>query len=401
MNTNIYIPKCINVGYQNRPDTYTGKLAYVIYYDEKGKLRKERSWNSWKDINIPNTEFDNEPTEGFVLNKKVGDYHYSYWEHRQAYCRVYDPRGFEFEITIENLLYILENTSSIVGKGLEGEFVYGWCGKDLILIPTSSVDYKEIMEFTKKLEEREPIRAKDLIVGATYKKKSGAEFVYMGQFETFGAGYEYTDTNGNKQVVTRYDKLPDEARTSSRWGYKVQYNVRYDIPYGKRYVFMEDGKWTTKYKSISKDLFIDCVKEECDPKYSEYYERLQSSYEFSQIDYEGSTLEDISLDYMKEKVHYNRYYYDIEFLSMRDGEIEIYKAKPLSHFEEDTKFRVTKRKEVEIMSWGIIEKEIKWVTVFGMENVSLEEIHSAFEPKLYVTRLRNTKIYQRGTTKYE
>ena len=39
MKSNIFIPKAINVGYQNRSSTYTGKLAYVIYYDEKGKLR--------------------------------------------------------------------------------------------------------------------------------------------------------------------------------------------------------------------------------------------------------------------------------------------------------------------------------------------------------------------------
>lgn len=70
MKSNIYIPKRLNVGYQNREDTYTGKIAYVIYYDEKGKLRKEVSWNGWRDENIPNTEFDNVPTEGFVLNKR-------------------------------------------------------------------------------------------------------------------------------------------------------------------------------------------------------------------------------------------------------------------------------------------------------------------------------------------
>lgn len=70
MRSCIFIPKTINVGYQNRSGTYTGKLAYVIYYDEKGKLRKETSWNGWRDKNIPNNEYDNIPTEGFVLNKK-------------------------------------------------------------------------------------------------------------------------------------------------------------------------------------------------------------------------------------------------------------------------------------------------------------------------------------------
>lgn len=43
MNDNIFIPKKLKIGFQNRTDTYTQKLAYVIYYDEKNKLRKEQS----------------------------------------------------------------------------------------------------------------------------------------------------------------------------------------------------------------------------------------------------------------------------------------------------------------------------------------------------------------------
>lgn len=70
MNSAIFLPDKINVGFQNRADTYTGKLAYVIYYDSKGVLRKQASWNSWRDSKIPNEEFKNSPTHGFVLNKK-------------------------------------------------------------------------------------------------------------------------------------------------------------------------------------------------------------------------------------------------------------------------------------------------------------------------------------------
>lgn len=93
MNTNIFIPTKINVGFQERKDTYTGKLAYVIYFDEKGKLRKETSWQGWRDECIPNEIYDNEPMEGFVLNKKVGGDRYG-WNPRQTYTRVYDPSGF-------------------------------------------------------------------------------------------------------------------------------------------------------------------------------------------------------------------------------------------------------------------------------------------------------------------
>ena len=46
----MFLPKKIKAGYIKREDTYTGKLAYVIYYDEKNTLRKEKSWNSWRKI---------------------------------------------------------------------------------------------------------------------------------------------------------------------------------------------------------------------------------------------------------------------------------------------------------------------------------------------------------------
>ena len=117
MKTTIFLPSKINVGFQNRNDTYTKKLAYVIYYDNKGVLRKEKSWDGWRDKTIPNEEYDNIPTSGFVLNKKVGGYDTG-WNHRQTYVRVYDPRNFEFEISVPNLLYILENATSTKGKGL-------------------------------------------------------------------------------------------------------------------------------------------------------------------------------------------------------------------------------------------------------------------------------------------
>src|SRR5689334_19185128 len=121
MNSNkLYIPDKIKVGFQKRDGTYTGKLAYVIYFDHTGKLRKEASWNSWRDYNIEPLEFDNEPTEGFVLNKGVGGVKQSYgWNTRNEYIRVYDPRDFEFEISVSNLLFILRECDCSKGKGLE------------------------------------------------------------------------------------------------------------------------------------------------------------------------------------------------------------------------------------------------------------------------------------------
>ena len=158
----LYIPKKINVGYNKRSDTYTGKLGYIIYWDDKGKLRKEDSWQSWRDKAIEPNEYENVPTEGFVLNKDVGGTQRSWsWNARREKVRVYDPRGFEFEITIENLLYILAECTSTKGKGLEGKFVYSWAGKELVLLPVDTQEYKKSAGFTdlqgKKIDKKEMV----------------------------------------------------------------------------------------------------------------------------------------------------------------------------------------------------------------------------------------------------
>lgn len=219
----IFVPKKLNVGFQKRDDTYTGKLAYVIYFDETGKLRKEPSWQGWRDKQIPNEIYDNEPIEGFVLNKKVGGDRYS-WNPRQTYTRVYDPRGFEFEITIPNLLWILENCNCIKGKGLEGKFVYGWEGKELLLVPVEYPDYKEIEEKSQIRNNNEFIAAKDLIVGGTYETIEGEQYVFMGKFKPwdrecneYSWAYRSSSNYGNYEYP-----LDDSWRTdkinSYRWG---------------------------------------------------------------------------------------------------------------------------------------------------------------------------------------
>lgn len=208
----IFMPKKIKVGYQTRNDTYTKKLAYVIYYDEKGILRKENSWRSWIDKNIKDDEFENISLEGFVLNKKVGDYNLGNFETRHAYIRVYDPRGFEIEITVNNLLYILENCNCIKGKGLEGKFCYGWNGTDLILLPENSLLYKESEKYTNSIFNPEKIKSKELKIGKIYTLKNNYKYVYLGQYKNYFKHYKDFSTYVDKKIhyylsVEKIDKL--------------------------------------------------------------------------------------------------------------------------------------------------------------------------------------------------
>lgn len=196
----LFVPKKVNVGFQNRSDTYTGKLAYVIYWDDKGVLRKEKSWQSWRDEKIEPSAYDNAPTEGFVLNKKVGGYK-SDWNFRQAYVRIFDPRGFEFEITVPNLLFILAEADCSKGKGLEGKFVYAWDKTDLVLLPVSSLSYKEAVNFTKL--QATSVKSKDLILGATYASKNQGNLIYVGRFDWHQTPSYYGSTKDKSSLLPK------------------------------------------------------------------------------------------------------------------------------------------------------------------------------------------------------
>ncbi len=416
MKSNIFIPKTINVGYQNRSSTYTGKLAYVIYYDEKGKLRKEASWNSWRDEKIPNEEFDNVPTTGFVLNKKVGDYS-SGWDHRQAYCRVYDPRNFEFEITIENLLYILENANSIKGKGLEGEFVYGWDDKDLVLIPVESPDYKQITEYNKIVHNNESIKAKDLIIGATYLTKNNQERIYMGKFDYYSHGYRWLE-NGEYKISK---KLDDHYR------YEIPYD-NIDYPYGKYFwfaykdydynyvnekkVYKDNYKWCfEQYKSISKNKFITCVNDKCTQEYSEIYESMIRTNQFSPRDFDNLKYIPYTFEEFKknaEKIEdrynqgrfniYNRNYFSdgyYEYEIECDNETNLWTVKQHYLRTNDKDFYnrfIFKNEEKNYCYRNEIVKRIIPMTIIPM---TIEELYERLKPCYKEIYLQNGKLFKR------
>ena len=292
MNNKIFLPKKIKVGFNKRKDTYTGLLGYVIYFDGK-KWRKEYSWENWRqkvtdtrreynyeekryvEIPIPRDEslapqeHTNEPLEGFVLNRKAGGYS-SGWNHRQSVCRVYDPRGFEFEITIENLLYILDNTNSIVGKGLEGKFIYGWSGKDLVLIPESAPEYSDMVEFTSAQGKK--LTKADMVVGCTYKTKKMDNLVYLGFFPT----------HETKSVE-------DGVETYAFYGYT---RSSYTRPKYKKIIVTKNKHW---YWNVDRESFefhtgyVYLASRESDkpvPNYAELMQEIEHHRNYNPIDNE-------------------------------------------------------------------------------------------------------------------
>lgn len=364
MKHNLFIPKTITVGYQERNNTYTKKLAYVIYTDEKGVLRKEGSWNSWRNHAIKPNTFDNVPTEGFVLNKKAGGYS-SGWNHRQTYVRVYDPRGFEFEITIENLLYILENATSTKGKGLEGEFIYSWDGKDLVLMPVESPDYKEITEYNEKLHNKIKLKGKDLKVGGTYLTSDNKELIYIGRFDHWDTDY---------RGASLYDEVKDS--------YYPQVNK------GKIYWFYDKkGKYNGFELIRSLNKIISVISEDCDENYADIFEELQckpsySPFDRSKDEYVPYELDEFIKEFKKhtwshkiigEDMKYHNFRFDVN-----NGDY--------------TNFKEERIKYVERKNWGYGGYD---TTVYEpCEDInSIEDIYNKYKPLKKIIYLTNGRQY--------
>lgn len=342
----IFIPKEITVGFVNRVDTYTGQLAYIIYKDEKGVLRKKQSWESWRNKDIEPLISENVPTEGFVLNKKAGGYSTG-WNHRQTYVRVYDPRGFEFEISIPNLLYILENTNSIKGKGLDGEFVYGWDGKELLLIPTCTEDYAEGINVRDKLYNKNYIKAKDLKVGATYKNKDGKTLIYMGKYDRY---------NGS---------LIKEGKS-----YFFCRQCDYDSYYIKKGNYYFDTM-----KSLGSNI-ISVVDENCVSNYAELFELLEHNAYYSPIDKSKNEYVDFTFDEFEKYILNGSW---IRFFEKKDDEFIKH-----SIVIGDDKYKLR------------INEEYNKIEQFD----SLKELFEKYKPKYLNRYLANGKLYETNEKEY-
>lgn len=247
----LIIPEELKAGFNKRSDTYSGLLAYIIYKDSKTGWRQERSWNTWKEDDVEPIEFKNEPYNGFVLNKKAGDYG-SGWNHRISKCRVFDGRyNFEFEITIDNLLFILENVNSIKGKALDGEFVYAWDNKNILLLPVNAPDYKEIKEKSDIINNGNFLKVKDLVIGNEYMTKQGEKLCYLGKHKTHEFKYTYDYTSKEMIIKNKF------------WfGSNSEY------------------KSLQHYTSISNKFVADLGKSDL---YLELFNKMEHDYEYSPI----------------------------------------------------------------------------------------------------------------------
>jgi hypothetical protein len=158
MLSTIKIPEKVYVGFQGRRSEDEVPLGFMTpYTTDQAGVKRRASVDNWAKGYYSNTEktfnsviLDNKPMIGFKIGRDIrrsGGWNGS----GASYVRVADPRGFELEITIENLVMCM--SSNLVDNGeIIQECVWGRDGNRNILLPTNSEPFKDSVQTKAKLD---------------------------------------------------------------------------------------------------------------------------------------------------------------------------------------------------------------------------------------------------------
>lgn len=142
--------------------------------DKAAEKRKEtvRDWaRGWqKNPEVEFREFKNEPLDGYRIVDSV-----SRWSTSNKWFRVIDPRGFQLEISADNVVKILSNSTVINGE-IQGYCIWARDGGTNVLVPVGSPEYVEAHENTVRSTQTAKANSGDFI-----KTQNGEEYRYLGE----------------------------------------------------------------------------------------------------------------------------------------------------------------------------------------------------------------------------
>ena len=126
MKSTVFIPKLCKVGFNERSDTYSGKLAYVIYHDGK-KWKKEESWKNWivkymsqDEFNQHNLDLYNSIAEKILKSEITNDYGkwFSYIGYRKGNVNTIED-AYKLIGPIKDFIKIVSNNKISTNIGIK------------------------------------------------------------------------------------------------------------------------------------------------------------------------------------------------------------------------------------------------------------------------------------------
>lgn len=172
--------------------------------------------------NVPN-----EPRIGFRITKMVS--RSGSWNGGNKLVRIEDPRGFELEISVDNLVKVMSMTTFIDGV-CQTECVWGRQGSNNILLPVNSDPYNEARA-TTDYRAKETISLRDVNFGDTVELKKTENFEGL-TGEYMGAYHVYSLQSLFKSVAARGGEY--DYNRKKEWTF-MKSHKRYVIKKGDKY----------------------------------------------------------------------------------------------------------------------------------------------------------------------
>lgn len=148
-------------------------LSFIV------KDKTLKSFNDWRTKSLGVKEFDNVPTAGFRVFGETSRDRSWFGSGRSMVYVEHPTLKAAFEISVENLIAILEFESIRAGI-ISGQLILAHEGARLILIPTASPDYKQALQDTVRINSKQKVKASTLVAGNEIEFKNKERVVYLG-----------------------------------------------------------------------------------------------------------------------------------------------------------------------------------------------------------------------------
>jgi hypothetical protein len=184
-------------------------LGFATPYEENAAFKKRKKtvddWAGQRGSKIAREPsfFDNVPASGFELSKVVSRYRTS-----NKLFRINDPRGFQLEISAENLFELID-ISTVMNGVFQNKLVWGRMGANNWLWPANSEEYQKYLKGPSTY-----VHAPGDVINIHSGNDTG-HHVYLGRFYCHILSKTYKDNpNFRGYHYSRYDKEP---RTFECW----------------------------------------------------------------------------------------------------------------------------------------------------------------------------------------
>lgn len=217
VNHSIQIPDQMFVAFvRSNQDGYVHK-GYTIPYgtdaaSKKRQLNLRHSTHADREGGLEPVVLDNKPMYGFKISRKLRS---NGWRSDIQTVSIEDPRGFEFEVSVANLIMLTDSNLIHNGEIIQ-QCVWARDGVINILLPINSQPYLDAVVNTERVSKR--VNTRSVKPGNQVLLHDGMKGTYMGSMYAIMRDYTRNlSISGKKKHIVRVEN--EDGNTIEYHGY--------------------------------------------------------------------------------------------------------------------------------------------------------------------------------------